>query len=168
MKARLSLVRYICLILSTAALTGGYALLGSWVGMIAVLLLAVIWVTVQKYLWPWLASLLMAGFLGAAVRGILLGGSPQLMIAGSAFALAAWELTSKRLDSGQGVEDQFSIKLQKNSLMWLVISIGLGLLTAQLILLVQVIISFWVLFFAALVVMASLYLLFRLLRSHPE
>lgn len=149
------------LTLSATLLAGGYALDKNWMGVAALAALAIFWLVGRRFHRPWLNSALLVGYVSAAAAGIFLGISAHWMIAGSAFALAAWELDSEDWAQANDSTQPWRELLQRKTLPLLVISVGLGLLAAELLLFVRISISFGVMLLAALVGIVSLTLFFR-------
>jgi hypothetical protein len=83
---------FICLLVATLCLAAGYALAGQWLGTVLALLTAPTWLLARKYPASWLPFLCLLMSVGLAVVGRLVGVPPWLMICGSGFALAAWDL----------------------------------------------------------------------------
>ena len=159
--------RSICLILAAALLAGGYALDSSWVGAAAVLTLAACWGIGRRFHWNWLHSALLAGYGIAAAGGILLGISAHWMIAGCAFGLAGWELASEDWVPTNDPALPWRILLWRKTLPSLAGSVGLGLLAAEILLLVRVSVPFGVMLLAALLGIVSLYLFYRAQKARP-
>lgn len=147
-------------LLAAILLAGGYGLGGSWLGVWAVLIMMASWFACRTYDFRWMPSVLLIVYTGIAAAGILTTVSPALMIAGSAFALAGWELADQ--GAGQGEPSTALRNLyQREHLKLALMSIGLGLLVAESGLLVQIAIPFGLLLLIALAVLLSLFLFHR-------
>jgi hypothetical protein len=113
-------------------LTAGYGLTGQWIGAVIAITSGLAWLPARKYPVSWLPHLCLFASVGLAVTGQLTGTPPLLMICGSGFALAAWDLIL--LDGVLGAsssEDQTS-RYENKHLQSLALALGAGLLAAFL------------------------------------
>jgi hypothetical protein len=122
----------VCLAVSTLCLAAGYASAGKWVGAVIAILMGAAWLFARKYPDLGLPSICLAGSVGLAVVGRLNGAPPLLMICGSGFALAVWDLVL--LDNAlDGALPEAQTRLyESRHLQSLALALGFGLLMAFL------------------------------------
>jgi hypothetical protein len=122
----------ICLVISLLCLTTGYGFAGQWIGVVIVITSGFAWLPARKYPVSWLPHLSLITSVGLAVTGQLTGAPPLLMICGSGFALAAWDLIL--LDGALGTHSagEQSRRYEIKHMQSLALALGAGLLVAFL------------------------------------
>lgn len=144
----------VCLIISALCFAAGYGLSGQWVGVVISISTGPAWLFARKYPTSVFPIICLSGFTCLAVMGILSGCPPLLMICGSGFALATWDIllldgALKNNSSGEQSR-QYEIK----HLQSLGLALGSGLSTVFLGRLLRLQIPFVVLLlFVALVIL---------------
>ncbi len=100
------LARYACPLASAACLAGGLALAGHTLAAFAALLAALSMLLTTRWRPAlWLATASLAAQVVMAAGGLLLHAAPLLMLAGAAFALAAWDLAVEAITRpGEGLQ----------------------------------------------------------------
>jgi hypothetical protein len=122
----------VCLIVSVLCLAGGYAFAGHWPGVGLAVLAGPGWLLARKYPAAWLQVICLLASVSLAGAGMLTGSPAVLMMCGSAFALAAWDLLL--LDGVLG-KDPFGVQVRQyenSHLQTLALALGSGLLAALL------------------------------------
>jgi len=122
----------VCLVVLLLCLMAGYGFAGQWIGGVIALTSGLAWLPARKYPASWIPHLCLITSVGLAVTGQLTGASPLLMICGSGFALAAWDLIL--LDgalSTHSVVEQ-SERYELKHIQSLALALGAGLLVAFL------------------------------------
>lgn len=89
-----------CLIVSVLCFAAGYGLSGQWVGVAISLIMGPAWLFARKYPISILPLICLLISVSLAVVGKTNGGSSFLMICGSGFSLATWDLL--QLDGALG------------------------------------------------------------------
>ena len=143
----------VCLIISALCLAAGYGFSGQWVGVVISIITGPAWLFARKYPTSVFPIICLSGTTGLAVTGILSGCPPLLMICGSGFALATWDIllldgTLRGSSSGEQTRQYENKHLQSLGL-----ALGSGLLAVFLGHLLRLQIPFVVLLlFVALVI----------------
>jgi hypothetical protein len=122
----------VCLVVSMLCLTAGYGFAGQWVGAVIAITFGLAWLPARKYPVSWLPHLCLFGSVILAVTGQLTGIPPVLMICGSGFALAVWDLIllDGALDTSSSGEQ--TRRYENKHLQSLALALGAGLLLAFL------------------------------------
>lgn len=122
----------VCLIVSTFCLAAGYGFAGQWLGVVLAIISGLAWLPARKYPALRLPHLCLFASVGLAVSGQLSGAPPFLMLCGSGFALAVWDLIF--LDSALGTNSsgEQTRRYENKHLHALALSLGSGLLLAFL------------------------------------
>jgi hypothetical protein len=122
----------VCLIVSGLCLADGYALAGHWPGVAIALLTGPGWLLARKYPAAWLQFICLLVPVVLAGAGMLTGSTSVLMMCGSAFALAAWDLLL--LDGAMGIDPpgEQTRRYENSHLQTLALALGSGLLVALL------------------------------------
>jgi hypothetical protein len=81
-----------CQVLSILCLVIGYGIVGHWVGAVIALLTSFAWLLARIYPASGLSLICLLASVSLAVAGVLTGSPPLLMISGSGFTLATWDL----------------------------------------------------------------------------
>jgi hypothetical protein len=113
-------------------LAGGYAMAGKWAGAAVAILAGTAWLLVRKYRAGWILFLCLLVSVVLAVAGLLTGSPAILMICGSAFALAAWDLLLFNSAMGNSSPDEQTRQYENSHLQTLALALGSGLLVALL------------------------------------
>ena len=113
-------------------LAGGYATAGKWAGAAVAILAGTAWLMVRKYRAGWILFICLLVSVVLAVAGLLTGSPAILMICGSAFALAAWDLLLFNSAMGNSSPDEQTRQYENSHLQTLALALGSGLLVALL------------------------------------
>jgi hypothetical protein len=151
----------LCFLAAAALISDGFmiAYLGIILPVVSALLL--VWWVLQWKCWRWLPSLLLVVDICAAAGGLLLGRNAAWVIAGTAAALAGWELAGQRQDRS-GTRVRFTVSIWPHFRL-LAVVIALGLVFAEGGLFLHVSIPFWGVFFAGLLILFSMYRFFQII-----
>ena len=98
------ILRFACPVLSTGLLAAGYFFSGLDWFAVALFVFGILWIVGLALRWEWIPPLSLFTIFGVAALGLLQGLSTLFLIAGSLFALLAWDLAD------------FHLRLQKSSL----------------------------------------------------
>lgn len=122
----------VCLVVSLLCITAGYGFAGRWIGAAIAITSGLAWLHARKYPDSWPPHLCLITSVGLAVTGQLTGTPPLLMIGGSGFALAAWDLIL--LDGALGTHSvgEQSRRYEIKHIQSLALALGAGLLVAFL------------------------------------
>jgi hypothetical protein len=123
---------FICMIISALCLTAGYAVTAQWIGALVSILMVPTWLLARKYPSSWLPLISLLTSVGLAVVGILTGAPFQLMIFGSAFSLAVWDLISLNAALGSNSSGEQTRQYENAHLRSLALALGFGLLVSSL------------------------------------
>jgi hypothetical protein len=118
----------ICLVVSMLCLAAGYGIAGQWIGAVIAVITGLAWLPARKYPDSGLPLICLLASVCLAVVGQLSGASSLLMICGSGFALAVWDLVS--LDNALG-RDSFgeqTRRYENKHLQALALALGSGLM----------------------------------------
>ena len=123
---------FICLAVSMLCLTVGYAIVGEWIGAVIAMVTGLAWLLARKYPDSGLPFICLVVAICLAVVGLLKGSPSLLMICGSGFALAVWDLiTLDHALGGNSLEVQ-TRQYESKHLQSLALVLGSGLLMAIL------------------------------------
>jgi len=121
---------FICLAISMGCLAAGYGIAGLWIGAIITIISGLVWLLARKYPFSWLPHICLSVSVGLTVVGLLTGAVPWLMICGSGFALAAWDLLSLE-DALRNISyNEQTRRYENKHLQLLTLAVGLGLMLA--------------------------------------
>jgi hypothetical protein len=122
----------VCLVVSTLCLSAGYWFAGRWIGAAIAISLSLVWLLARKYSVSSLPYICLFASVTLAVAGQLIGAPSLLMICGSGFALAVWDLIL--LDGALGTNSlgEQSRRYENSHLQSLALALGGGLLVAFL------------------------------------
>jgi hypothetical protein len=123
---------FVCLVVSVLCLTAGYGFAGQWIGAAIAITSGFAWLPARKYAVSWLPHLCLIMAVGLAVTGQLTGSPPLLMICGSGFALAAWDLILLEGILGTSSSGMQVRRYENKHLQSLGLALAAGLLTASL------------------------------------
>jgi len=118
----------ICLTILVLCLAVGYWIPGQWIGAMLVILMGPAWLLARKYPDSGFPLVCLLGSVSFAVAGALIGAPPFLMMVGSTFALAVWDLLF--LDAALGNQSALeqTRHYENNHLQSLMMALGFGLL----------------------------------------
>jgi hypothetical protein len=122
----------ICVIVSTLCLTVGYGIAEKWIGVVIAIITGLIWLLARKYPDSGLPVICLVVSVCLAVVGLLIGSPPLLMICGSGFALAVWDLVFLNNALGRVPSGVQTIQYERRHLQSLALALGSGLLVAFL------------------------------------
>jgi len=121
---------FICLAISILCLAAGYAIVGKWVGAVIVIITGFAWLFARKYLDSGLPFICLVMSVCLAVVGRLTGSPPLLMICGSGFALAVWDLVFLDNALGNNSLEAQTRQYESKHLQSLALALGCGLIVA--------------------------------------
>jgi hypothetical protein len=121
-----------CLVVLVVCLVSGYGIAGSWVGAAIALLVGFIWLPARKYPDSGLRFICLVASVALAVVGRLIGSPPWLMICGSGFSLAVWDLVFMDETLGGNALEQQARQYENRHLQSLALVLGSGLLVTFL------------------------------------
>ncbi len=124
--------------LSVASLYWGYAQAGFEPASRWILLIGIFWLFSQRQQWSWFSSLVLLVFVGFSAFGLILGFDFGWMLAGSVFALFAWDMTDFRRRLRFAAIDDDSKGMERRHLARLTLLMIAGLLLVTAALLIQV------------------------------
>jgi hypothetical protein len=118
------------MVVSMLCLIAGYTLTGQWIGAVIAIISGLAWLPARKYPASWLPQICLFASVCLAVAGQLTRTPPFLMICGSGFALATWDLVL--LDDGLGTNSsgEQTRRYENKHLQSLALALGCGLLVA--------------------------------------
>jgi hypothetical protein len=122
----------ICLVVSMLCLTAGYGFAGQWIGAVIAIISGLSWLLARKYPLSWLPHLCLFMSVSLAVAGQVTGTPPVLMICGSGFALAAWDLICLDGALGTNSSGEQTMRYENKHLQSLALALGSGMLVAFL------------------------------------
>ena len=120
----------VCLIVSMLCLSAGYGLSDQWIGAMIAIIAGLTWLPARKYPASWLPLVCLIASIGLAVTGQLTGLSSWLMICGSGFALAVWDLVLLERALGTNSAGEQTRRYEIKHLQSLALALGAGLLAA--------------------------------------
>jgi hypothetical protein len=118
---------FICLVISIACLAVGYLTSGLWIGSVIAIITGLIWLTARKNPTSWLPLLCLLASVCLAVVGRLIGASSLLMICGSGFSLATWDLLFLENELKHSSYDEQTRRYENKHLLSLALVLGFGL-----------------------------------------
>lgn len=86
----------VSVLLALICLVTAYALVGGWLILLAIPAILIFWVVAGRQGGFWMASALLAIYLGLAAVGIAMHAASLLMAIGCIFAICGWELSDLR------------------------------------------------------------------------
>jgi hypothetical protein len=122
----------ICLAVSILCLTIGYGIVGKWIGTAIAISIGLAWLPARKYPASGLPFICLAASVCLAVAGQLIGSPPLLMICGSGFALAVWDLVFLNDALGRDSSGVQTRLYEGKHLQSLALALGSGLLVASI------------------------------------
>jgi hypothetical protein len=122
----------VCPVVSMLCLTAGYGFAGQWVGAALAMISGLAWLPARKYPASGLPHLCLIASVALAMIGQLTGTPPLLMIIGSGFALAVWDLILLDAALGKNSSGEQIRRYENKHLQSLALALGSGLLVAFL------------------------------------
>ena len=113
-------------------LTAGYGIAGQWIGAAIAIITGLAWLLARKYPASGLPFICLVVSVCLAVVGQLSGSPPLLMICGSGFALAVWDLIFLDDALGSNSSEEQTRQYESKHLQSLALALGFGLLIAFL------------------------------------
>jgi len=117
---------------SMLCLTAGYIIVGEWVGAAIAIITGLAWLLARKYQDTGLSFICLVASVCLAVVGLLNGSPSFLMICGSGFALAVWDLIILDHALGDNSSEVRTRQYESKHLQSLALALGSGLLLAFL------------------------------------
>jgi hypothetical protein len=121
-----------CLVVSILCLTAGFGFGGQWIGAGIAIASGLAWLPARKYPASGLPHLCLIASVSVAVTGQLTGTPPLLMISGSGFALAVWDLILLDGALGPNSSGEQTRRYENKHLQSLTLALSAGLLVAFL------------------------------------
>lgn len=121
-----------CLAVSMLCLTIGYGIAGKWISAAIAIITGLAWLPARKYPTSGLPFICLVMSVCLAVVGRLVGSPPLLMICGSAFALAVWDLIFLNDSLSGNLLEAQTRQYESKHLQSLALALGFGLLMAFL------------------------------------
>lgn len=122
----------ICLVASMLCLAVGHGIAGQWIGAVVAIITGLIWPLARKYPSSWVPLVCLLMSVGLAIAGRLTGSPPLLMICGSSFALATWDLLFLDDALENNTAEKQTQHYENKHLQSLALALGSGLLVAFL------------------------------------
>jgi hypothetical protein len=122
----------ICLMVSMLCLAIGYGIIGKWIGAAIAIITGLAWFLARKYPDSGLPVICLVASVCLAVVGRLIGSPPLLMICGSGFALAIWDLLFLDNALGRDSSGMLTRHYEIKHIQSLVLALCSGLLVAFL------------------------------------
>jgi hypothetical protein len=120
----------ICLAVSMLCLAAGYGIAGQWIGAVIAVITGLAWLPARKYPDSGLPVICLVVSVCLAVVGRLSGASSLLMICGSGFALAVWDLVFLDDALGSNLIGEQTKRYENKHLQALALALGCGLTLA--------------------------------------
>jgi hypothetical protein len=118
----------VCLVSSMFCLAGGYGIAGQWVGAVIAIITGAAWLLDFKYVDTLLSHICLLVSVCLAVVGLITGSPPLLMICGSGFALATWDLFSLDIALKSGTYGEQTRRYENKHFQSLALALGCGLI----------------------------------------
>lgn len=122
-----SFIQLICALIAAICMGIAYVPRAGWLAWLGIPAAAVFWLMTKKRAAFWSASSLLAIYLVLAIMGMLQHAAPAVMIVGSVFALAAWDLADFSQSLRDGLRGE-TRPLEKRRLQSLAVMVGGSLL----------------------------------------
>ena len=117
---------------SILCLIAGYGIVGEWIGTVIAIITGLAWLFAWKYPSSGLPFICLVVSVCLAVAGRLIGSPALLMICGSGFALAVWDLVFLNNALGRDSLGVQTRQYERKHLQSLALALGSGLLVAFL------------------------------------
>jgi len=144
-------------------LGAGYGMAGLWTIDILILFLFAFPFFAHKFNWNWVFSVALLTNTFLAALGMVLGAPSFLMIAGAVTALGSWELSNTEKKFKEIYSHPLSIAYQKYRVRLLGISLGSGLVVAEIVQFMQFKLPFIVIYLLIIMILYCFYQIHRLL-----
>jgi hypothetical protein len=118
----------VCLAVSMLCLAAGYGIAGEWIGAAIAIVTGLTWLLARKYPLSGLPFICLVVSVVLAVIGLLNGSPPLLMICGSGFALAVWDIMFLDNALGGNSSEEQTRQYERKHLHSLALVLGFGLL----------------------------------------
>lgn len=118
----------VCLIVSMLCLAAGFGITGQWIGAVIAIITGTAWLLARKYPDSGLPFICLLISVCLAVIGSLYGSPPLLMICGSGFALAVWDLLFLDYALRSNSSEKKTRQYENKHLQSLALALGSGLL----------------------------------------
>jgi hypothetical protein len=138
-----------------------------WVDLIVLLVISFIWAG-KHFQIQWLGDVALVCFSGVAIAGIFMGVRSALMIAGAACSLICWELNRHKPMLHNKNNSLATLLFENYRIKILCLSVGTGLLIAEISLLLNFKLSFGVMFLIVAVILYSLFKFIQLLKNSSD
>ncbi|MEN6435947.1 MAG: hypothetical protein ABFD58_09035 [Anaerolineaceae bacterium] len=138
-----------------------------WVDLIVLLVIAFIWAG-KHFQIQWLGDVALVCFSCIAIAGIFMGVRSALMIAGAASSLICWELNRQVPMLHNKNNSLATLSFENCRFKILCLSVGTGLLIAEISLLLNFKLSFGVMFLIVAVILYSLFKFIQLLKNSSD
>lgn len=158
---------WLSLVAALALLAVGAAAARNWVYALSILPIAILDGLSRRFGWSWCPAALLLAYIALAAGGLFIGISPALGIAGAAAALFHWELSEPLAKGSRADELPLAGLFYRQRLRYLGISTAMGLLLAELGLVLRVDLPFAGAILAAVILLFSIYRLFLLRPKKP-
>ena len=122
-----SIIRVICALIAALCMAIAYVPRAGWLAWLGIPAAAVFWLMTKKRAACWSASSLLAIYLVLAIMGMLQHAAPAVMVVGSVFALAAWDLADFSQSLRDGLRGETG-PLERRRLQSLALMVGGSLL----------------------------------------
>jgi hypothetical protein len=122
----------VCLVISMLCLTAGYWIAGQWIGAVIAITASLGWLLARKHPASSLPYICLIASVTLAVAGQMTGGPSLLMICGSGFALAVWDLILLDGALGANSSGEQLRRYENSHLRSLALALGAGLLVVFL------------------------------------
>lgn len=148
------------MILSIGSLYWGYVQAGLEIPSRWILIIGIVWFLSQWQHWTWFSSLALFTYVSFAAFGLILGIDFGWMLAGSIFALFAWDMTDFRRRLRFAAEDDDLAGMERRHIARLTILVLVALLLVTVALYVQVKFTFeWGVLLVGVVVLGLIQLI---------
>jgi hypothetical protein len=137
-----ALALFTSMVLSVGSLYWGYLQAGFEPALPWILIIGILWIIAQWQHWSWFSSVVLLLFVCFSAFGLMLGYDLGWMLAGSIFALFAWDMTDFRRRLRFAAEDDDLHGMERRHLARLTLLTLGGLLLVTIALLTQVKITF--------------------------
>lgn len=122
----------LCMTISVLCLTMGYAIARHWIWAVITVLMVPAWLFARKLAEIGLPFICLLLSVSLAVAGRLTGVPPLLMICGSGFALATWDLLLLDVALSGSSSGEHTRHYENEHIRSLILALGLGLIMAVL------------------------------------
>lgn len=121
------IILIICMAASSICIAAGYAFIGQWIGVALTFIAGIIWLYARKYPSSDLPEIGLVLSVGLATAGLLWRSQAVLMLCGSCFALASWDLVSLADELQKSSNEIQTKRFENKRLHSLMLALGGGL-----------------------------------------